>query len=329
MQSRLQPPCKAGEAKSPAPPPMSGMMSTAYDSVPHRLNHGKGQRACKVNRCTSRVLETYVTPPHNRVSSGRVFLSSSGGDCELMRCGIVSTCVGDRVTKNCFDYGCGADYALSNSDLLVRDHTSSHPWLRFQFRVTTRTLLTLPLVRFTRFFALQGWSSWATDIPPPTILPGQFPPRTIPSLNLDNSPPRTAQNPTSKLHIYIHVCTHAYIYTYVHIHIDACTHVYTRTIHTCIHTYIYSCIHIHLYTVIYIDIFWHTYTYMYTYMHTKHTCIHTCICRCMYVCICMYVYVCMYMYACICMYMYVCMYMYACMLYRGWNCPGGIVLHPV
>src|SRR6218665_1279867 len=95
-----------------------------------------------------------------------------------------------------------------------------------------------------------------------------------------------------------------------------------------------------------------------------HTDVYVCIL--VYVCICMHVYVCMYMYVCICMCvcMYVCMYecMYVCVcvyvciyvcvhnilgweLSRGnvlpktgggivrgdcpgWNCPGGIVLHP-
>src|SRR6218665_3409856 len=86
-----------------------------------------------------------------------------------------------------------------------------------------------------------------TDISPPQTIP----PQTIPPPNLDNSPSCTAQNPTSKLHAYMHVCTHANIYTYMHMHIGACTHVYTHTMHTCvhayIHTYIYSCIHIYLY----------------------------------------------------------------------------------
>src|SRR6218665_1917769 len=99
--------------------------------------------------------------------------------------------------------------------------------------------------------------------------PGQFP---LPTRII---PPHTAQNPTLKLHTYIHVCTHSYIYTYMHIHIDACRHIYTRTIHTCIHTIhtyntymhtihtcihtIHTCMHIHLYAVIYHNIFWHTY----------------------------------------------------------------------
>src|SRR6218665_1631067 len=97
---------------------------------------------------------------------------------------------------------------------------------------------------------------------------GHFPPGQFP-LPTRTIPPHTTQNPTLKLHIYIHVCTHAYIYTYMHIHKDACTHVYTHTIHTCMHTDIYSCIVIHLglKIVIYIDIFWHNYTYMYTYIH--------------------------------------------------------------
>src|SRR6218665_1383646 len=91
--------------------------------------------------------------------------------------------------------------------------------------------------------------------------------------------------------------------------------------HTYIHIqYIHACIHIHLNTVIYIDIFWHNYTYMHTYIQMY-----------MYICLYMYVYVCMYMYACICMYMYVCICMYVrvyaymcmhvCITYWG-NCPG-------
>ena len=108
---------------------------------------------------------------------------------------------------------------------------------------------------------------------------GHFPPH--------NSPSRTAQNPTWKLHTYMY----AHIHTYMHIHIDACTHVYPHTIHA------------------YIQIFMRTYTLLYSHiltyfgihnMHTKYTCIHTCMCM----------YACMYVYA----------YMYICIIYRG-NCP--------
>src|SRR6218665_3711945 len=98
------------------------------------------------------------------------------------------------------------------------------------------------------------------DNSPPDNSPsqlGQFPPyRSKPNLKI------------TYIHTYMHMCIHIYkYYTYMHIHIDACTHVYMHTIHTCMHTYKYSRIHIHLNTVIYIDIFWHNYTYMYTYIH--------------------------------------------------------------
>src|SRR6218665_1559915 len=110
------------------------------------------------------------------------------------------------------------------------------------------------------------------------------------------------------------------------------THVYTHTIHTCKHTYIYSCIHIHLNTVIYIDIFWHNYTYVYIHAYLVHS--HTYIQMYMYVCL--YMYVCIYMHVYVCMYVYVYAYMcmYVCITYWGelygemsypkWegNCPG-------
>ena len=65
----------------------------------------------------------------------------------------------------------------------------------------------------------------ARTFPPWTIFPRTLPPDNSPGqfpLSTRTILPRTAQNPTWKLHIYIHVCTHAYIYTNI--------------IHTCIYT---------------------------------------------------------------------------------------------
>src|SRR6218665_191168 len=99
--------------------------------------------------------------------------------------------------------------------------------------------------------------------------------------------------------------------------------------------------YLHLYTVIYIDIGWHTYTFMYihTYIEYSHTYIqmYMYVCLYLYVCICMHVYVCVYIYVCVCMYVcisvcmcvyvcvYVCMCMCVCIIYWG-ELFGGNVL---
>src|SRR6218665_57360 len=110
-----------------------------------------------------------------------------------------------------------------------------------------------------------------TQMPFPLSRARTFPLWTIPpDTSPDNSPSQLGQCPVplKTQHIYIHVCTHACIHIYIYAYSHRCMHTRIYAYNTYMHTYMYSCIHIHLNTVIYIDIFWHNYTYMYTYIHT-------------------------------------------------------------
>ena len=61
---------------------------------------------------------------------------------------------------------------------------------------------------------------------------------------------------------------------YVYIYIDMCTHIYIWTyLYMCIFTYIFICIYVYIYTYIYICIYMYIHICIYIYICT-HTCVH-------------------------------------------------------